>query len=208
MSSRIQAGSRTGSVGLLTGLQGSYVARSRSAPTGHMTCTAMSALATRTIDRESAAPREDKHGKAAVSMIASSERVKGTDVKTAKHPVYELTTYELNEHRSALERAIEEVPFDSPVPEGLRKDLADVIAEQDQRARIRQASRRSANQDHYCVRQLTTAELERTRRELQANLGLITPDSPAHVPIQAHMRAIDTELAERAGNHQASGVLP
>ena len=141
-------------------------------------------------------------------MIARSERVKGQDVKTAKHPVYELTTYELNERRSALERAIKEIPSDAPVPEGLRNDLADTIAEQDQRARIRQASRRSGDQDHYSVRQLTTAELERTRRELQANLGLITPDSPAHVPIQAHMRAIDAELAERTGNQQASGVLP
>jgi len=53
------------------------------------------------------------------------------------------------------------------------------------------------------VRQLSTAELERARRELQANLGLIARDSPAHVPIQAHMRAIDAELAERAGNQQA-----
>ena len=129
-------------------------------------------------------------------------------MKKPKRPVYELTTYELNARRSALERAIEEIPSDAPVPEGLRNDLADVIAEQDQRARIRQASRRSGNQDHYCVRQLSTAELERTRRELQANLGLITPDSPAHVPIKAHMRAIDTELAERTGNQQASGVLP
>lgn len=129
-------------------------------------------------------------------------------MKKPKRPVYELTTYELNARRSALERAIEEIPSDAPVPEGLRNDLADVIAEQDQRARIRQASRRSGNQDHYCVRQLSTAELERTRRELQANLGLITPDSPAHVPIQAHMRAIDSELAERTGNQQASGVLP
>ena len=58
---------------------------------------------------------------------------------------------------------------------------------------------------YHDVRQLTTAELERTRRELQANLGLINPGSPAHVPIQAHMRAIDTELTERAGNQQASG---
>src|ERR1039457_3205455 len=48
------------------------------------------------------------------------------------------------------------------------------------------------------VRQLTTAELERTRRDLRTNLGLITPNSSAHVPIQAHMTAIDTELAERA----------
>ena len=56
------------------------------------------------------------------------------------------------------------------------------------------------------VRQLTTAELERAKRDLHTNLGLITPDSPAHVPIQAHMRAIDAELAERAGNQKVNGT--
>ena len=55
------------------------------------------------------------------------------------------------------------------------------------------------------VTQLTTAELERAKRELRANLGLLNPDSPAHVPIQAHMQAIDAELSQRAGNRQASG---
>ena len=55
------------------------------------------------------------------------------------------------------------------------------------------------------VRQLTTAELERTMRDLRANLGLISPDSPAHVPILAHMRAIDAELARRAGNQEPRG---
>ncbi len=126
---------------------------------------------------------------------------------TPKHPVYALTTFELNERRSALERAIREILPDAAVPEYLRSDLADVIAEQDERARIRQVNRRNDNQDHYCVRQLTTAELERAKRELQANLGLITVDSPARVPIQNHMRAIDAELAERADGHCASGVL-
>ena len=65
------------------------------------------------------------------------------------------------------------------------------------------------------VRQLTTAELERTMRELRANLSLITPGSPAHVPIMAHMQAIDAELAGRAGGQQRgegqrhdSGMLP
>ncbi len=53
------------------------------------------------------------------------------------------------------------------------------------------------------VSQLTTAELELTRRQLRANLALITPDSPAHVPILAHMQAIDAELAGRTGNQQA-----
>jgi hypothetical protein len=50
------------------------------------------------------------------------------------------------------------------------------------------------------VSQLTTAELELTRRGLRANLALIASGSPAHVPILAHMRAIDTELAGRTGN--------
>lgn len=133
---------------------------------------------------------------------------KGLDVTATKHPVYALTTYELNERRSALEHAIREAPSGVPVPDGLRNDLGDVIAEQEQRARIRQLSRHDNDQDHYCVRQLTTAELERTKRELQANLGLVTADSPARVPIQNHMRAIDAELADRADGHHASRVFP
>ena len=52
------------------------------------------------------------------------------------------------------------------------------------------------------VSQLTTAELETARRQLRANLGLITPGSPAHVPILAHMQAIDAELAGRAASQQ------
>jgi len=58
---------------------------------------------------------------------------------------------------------------------------------------------------YHDVRQLTTAELERVKRDLHANLGLITPDSPAHVPIKAQMRAIDAELAERAENEKVNG---
>ena len=48
------------------------------------------------------------------------------------------------------------------------------------------------------VSQLTTAELGSAKRELHANLNLITPHPPAHVPIQAQMQAIDRKLAERA----------
>ncbi len=125
-----------------------------------------------------------------------------------KHPVYALTTHELNERRSALERAIREVPQGALVPDSLRSDLAHVIAEQEQRARIRQVSRRNSDQDHYCVRQQTTAELERVKRELQANLGLINADSPAHAPIQTHLQAIDAELADRADGHHVGRVLP
>lgn len=129
------------------------------------------------------------------------------NVPPLEHPLYALTTSELDRRRSALERALAEIPPGTPWPKSLRDDLGEVIAEQEERARIRQASRRNANQDHYCVRQQTTAQLERVKRELTANLGLITSDSPARVPIQAHLRAIDAELADRADGHHASGLF-
>ena len=129
-------------------------------------------------------------------------------MKAAEYPVYALTTAELDRRRSALDRAIREIPQGAAVSDGLRNDLADVIAEQEQRARIRQVSRRDDGQDHYCVRQQTTAELECVKRELHANLGLIIADSPARVPIQAHLRAIDAELAERTDGHYANGISP
>ncbi len=47
------------------------------------------------------------------------------------------------------------------------------------------------------VSSLTAAELERARRDLAASLALTRPDSPARVPILAHMSAIDAELAGR-----------
>jgi hypothetical protein len=45
---------------------------------------------------------------------------------------------------------------------------------------------------------LSVAELERTRRELQASLTLARPGSLVRVPIEAQMSAVDAELAERA----------
>jgi hypothetical protein len=44
---------------------------------------------------------------------------------------------------------------------------------------------------------LTSPELERIRRQLAASLALTRPGSAAQVPILAHLRAIDTELARR-----------
>jgi len=51
--------------------------------------------------------------------------------------------------------------------------------------------------DHDVTR-LTASELEQAKRELRANLALARPDSPARVPILAHISAIDTELSHRA----------
>jgi hypothetical protein len=70
-----------------------------------------------------------------------------------------------------------------------------------------QASGVQAIQNTNYVRRFTTIQLERTRRELKANLGLITPGSPAHVPIRSYLQAIDAELAERA-SHQQAGEAP
>ena len=124
-----------------------------------------------------------------------------------RHPVYALTTSELDTRRGALERAIKEISLATSAPDDLRNDLNDVIAEQEQRARIRKLSTRDDGQDHYCVRQESTTELERVKRELRANLGLIYPDSPARVPIQNHLHAIEAELAERADRHHIGGIL-
>ena len=55
---------------------------------------------------------------------------------------------------------------------------------------------------------LTTAELERTRRELQASLALARPGSAASVPILAHLSAINTELAGRSAGAARAGSRP
>jgi hypothetical protein len=49
----------------------------------------------------------------------------------------------------------------------------------------------------YDVTALTPAELEASRRELAVSLALARPGSPVCAPIQAHLAAIDAELAER-----------
>jgi hypothetical protein len=60
------------------------------------------------------------------------------------------------------------------------------------------------SRSHY-VSELTTAELERTRRDLQASLTLARPGSAVYVPILAHLSAIDAELAGRSAGCHADG---
>jgi anti-sigma regulatory factor (Ser/Thr protein kinase) len=55
------------------------------------------------------------------------------------------------------------------------------------------------------VSRLTGAELERTRRELQASLALARPGSASSVPILAHLGAIEVGLARRSADCGASG---
>ncbi|MGH3201464.1 MAG: hypothetical protein ACRDP5_05340 [Streptosporangiaceae bacterium] len=44
---------------------------------------------------------------------------------------------------------------------------------------------------------MTTAELQRARRDLEISLALAFPGSPVRVPILEHLSAIDTELTAR-----------
>ncbi len=117
-------------------------------------------------------------------------------VEPPKHPVHALTTYELRDYRRDLEHAIREIAPDAPVQAHLRHKLDAVLAEQEDRARL-------AMRDHD-VTGLTARQLERARRELQASLALVRPDSPARVPILAQMNAIDTQLAGRTTERPVS----
>jgi hypothetical protein len=56
----------------------------------------------------------------------------------------------------------------------------------------------AARRDHD-VSDMTTGELQRARRGLEASLALSRPGSVTSVPIMAQVRAIDQELAERRG---------
>ncbi len=47
------------------------------------------------------------------------------------------------------------------------------------------------------VSALTSGELERIKRDLQVSLSLAWPDSPARVPMLAHLEAVQDEQDER-----------
>ncbi len=55
-----------------------------------------------------------------------------------RHPLYAMTTYELQGRRRELEQAIRDDATAGAVQEVLIKDLAAVLVEEDERARIRQ----------------------------------------------------------------------
>jgi hypothetical protein len=56
-------------------------------------------------------------------------------VNAPRHPLYALTTYELQDRRRELERAIKGIAADAPIQADLRRALDAVIAEQEDRAR-------------------------------------------------------------------------
>jgi hypothetical protein len=65
--------------------------------------------------------------------------VEPVGIQAPKHPLYALTTSELSHHRRQLERAIASYDGMDPVPQtrgDVQARLDDVIAEQDDRARL------------------------------------------------------------------------
>jgi hypothetical protein len=72
-------------------------------------------------------------------MPATAASPQPPGVDQPKHPLPALTTYELRDYRRDLERAIAFFDRQNPVPparDRLQAKLDDVIAEQDDRARI------------------------------------------------------------------------
>jgi hypothetical protein len=52
------------------------------------------------------------------------------------HPIHALTTYEISRYRSELEHAVAGISPDAPVQADLRRKLDEVLAEQEQRAKL------------------------------------------------------------------------
>jgi hypothetical protein len=113
-----------------------------------------------------------------------------------RRPVSQLSTRELDLYGNQLERCLKALSTNAPIRADVQRELAAVHAVRQSRTQSSQPQQPSRPRD---VSGLTASELERTRRELAANLALVRPDSPARVPILAHISAIDIELAGRSG---------
>src|SRR5712691_7641452 len=111
-------------------------------------------------------------------------------------PAGQLTTRELDLYGSQLARCLKALGTDAPIRADVQRELATVRAERQSRAGAGEPHHPGRPRD---VSGLAASELQRTRRELAANLALVRPDSPARVPILAHISAINTELAGRTG---------
>jgi hypothetical protein len=75
-------------------------------------------------------------------MPATAASDQAPEVEQPKHPPHALTTYELKDYRRQLERVVEFYGHQTPVPPvraDLQAALDQVIAEQEDRARIARA---------------------------------------------------------------------
>ncbi len=103
-----------------------------------------------------------------------------------------LTVSQLDRYAYQLARCLKALDTDAPIRMSVQDELTAVRAEQETRAAADEVSGRRPD-----VTALAPGELERARRELAASLALARPGSPVRGPIQAHLAAIDAELATR-----------
>jgi hypothetical protein len=106
--------------------------------------------------------------------------------------VAQLTSHELDLCGSQLTRCLSAPGTEAPIHADVRRELATVRTEQQARAAAGEAHHPSRPYD---VGGQTTTELQRSRRELAANLAPVRPGSPSGVPILAHLNAIDAQPA-------------
>ena len=106
-------------------------------------------------------------------------------------PIGQLTAADLDWYASQLTRCLKALDTSAPIRTRVQHELATVRAEQ--HARV--GSGPGAPPRRYDASGLTADELDRTRRELAAILALTRPDSPARVPILAHLAAIEQDPA-------------
>ena len=112
--------------------------------------------------------------------------------------IVQLANRELDLYGNQLARCLQALGTAAPIRADIQRELGTVRAEQVSRASASESGRWPD------VSGLTSGELERTRRELQASLALSRPGSPMRGPILAHLGAIDTERARRtADSNQA-----
>jgi hypothetical protein len=117
-----------------------------------------------------------------------------------RHRISQFAARELDLYGNQLARCLQALGTNAPIRADIQRELTTVHAEQAARASAAQHGRSPD------VSKLTTGELDRTRRELQASLALARPGSPMRGPILAHLGAIDTELAARTSG--PPGQLP
>jgi hypothetical protein len=108
-----------------------------------------------------------------------------------RRQVGQLANRELDLYGNQLARCLQALGTTAPIRADVQREPGTVRAEQASRANVSEPGRSPY------VSGLTSGELERVRRELQASLALARPKSPTRGPILAHLGAIDTELARR-----------
>jgi hypothetical protein len=98
---------------------------------------------------------------------------------------------DLDLYGNQLARCLQALGTNAPIRADIQRELAAVHAEQASRARASEPGRLPD------VTGMTSGELDRTRRELQASLALARPASPMRGPILAYLSAIEAELSSR-----------